>query len=54
MCVLIGQEVCFHSAMNHENDVSNVVNCLQVVRIYLTKRASYIVFLFVKMEIKIL
>ena len=24
-CVLIGQQVCFHSAMKHENDVSNVV-----------------------------
>ena len=21
MCVLIGQQVCFHSAMKHENDV---------------------------------
>ena len=24
-CVLIGLQVCFHSAMKHENDVSNVV-----------------------------
>ena len=42
--------------MNHENDVSNVVGCLQVVRIYSFMkelkytRASYIVFLFVKTE----
>ena len=33
-CVLIGLKVCFHSAMKHENDVSNMVGCLQVVRIY--------------------
>ena len=32
-CVLIGLHVCFHSAMKHENDVSNMVACLQVVRI---------------------
>ena len=32
--VLIGLEVCFHSANKHENDVSNLVGCLQVVRIY--------------------
>ena len=25
MCVMIGQQVCFHSAMKHENDMSNVV-----------------------------
>ena len=24
-CVLIGLQVCFHSAMKHENDVSNMV-----------------------------
>ena len=24
-CVLIGLQVCFHSAMKHENGVSNVV-----------------------------
>ena len=23
MCISIGQQVCFHSAMKHENDVSN-------------------------------
>ena len=35
-CVLIGQQVCFHSAMKHENDVSNnyMAGCLQNVRIY--------------------
>ena len=25
MCVLIGLQVCFHSAMKHENGVSNLV-----------------------------
>ena len=56
-CVLIGQRVCFHSAMNYENDVSNMVGCLQVVKIWnftketkLYKRASEIVFLFVMMQ----
>ena len=24
MCILIGLQVCFHSAMNHENDVNNM------------------------------
>ena len=33
MCVLIGQQVCFHSAMKHENDVA-MIGCLQVVRSY--------------------
>ena len=54
---MIGLQVCFHSAMKHENDVSNVVDCLQVVRIYRFKKkikvqtcASYTVFLFVKSE----
>ena len=49
--------MCFHGAMKHENDVSNAVDCLQVVRIYsfmkkikVYIRASYIVFLFVKTE----
>ena len=27
-CILIGQQVCFHSAMKHENNVSNMVGCL--------------------------
>ena len=56
-CVLIGLQVCFHGAMKHENDVSNMIGCLQVVRIYsfmkeikVNIRASYIVFLFVKTE----
>ena len=35
MCVLIGLQMCFHSAMKHENEVSNMVGCLQVVRIYI-------------------
>ena len=55
MCVLIGQEMCFHSVMKHENDVSNVVSCLQVVKIYsfmkeikVYIRALHIVFLFFK------
>ena len=60
-CVLIDQQLCFHSAMKHENDVSDMVGCLQVVRIYsfmkdikvhVCVRTSDIVFLFVKMEIK--
>ena len=29
-CILIGQQVCFHSALNHKS----MVGCLQVVRIY--------------------
>ena len=33
-CVLIGLQMRFQSAMNHENDVSNMVGCLEVVRIY--------------------
>ena len=36
MCILIGPAVCFHSAMKHENDVSNMVDCLQVVGMYST------------------
>ena len=32
-CVLIGLQVCFDKAMKHENDVSNTISCLQVVRI---------------------
>ena len=54
-CVLIGLQVRFHSAMKNENDVSNVVGCLQVKRIYsfmkeikVYKRTLYIVFFFVK------
>ena len=57
MCVLIGLQVCFHSALKHENEVRNMVGCLQVVRIYSFKKeievyiyTSYIVFLFVKMK----
>ena len=34
MYVLIFQQVYFHSAMKHENGVSNIVGLLQVVRIY--------------------
>mgnify|MGYP001793821241 CR=1 FL=1 len=34
--VLIGLKVCFHSATKHENGVSNMVDCLRVVRIYST------------------
>ena len=54
-CILIGQLVCFHSTMKHENEVSNMIGCLQVVRIYSSMNeikvyihASYIIFLFVK------
>ena len=53
MCVLIGQ-VYFHGAMKRENDVTNRVGSLQVVRIYsfmkeikLYIRPLYIVFFFV-------
>ena len=57
-CILIGLQVCYHSAVKHENDMGNMVDCLQVKRIIYsfmkeTKvyiRASYIVFLFVKTE----
>ena len=55
--LLIGQQVCFHNAMKHKNDVRNMVCCFQVVRIYSFMKeikvylsASYIVFLFVKTE----
>ena len=54
-CILIGQQVCFSSTTKHENDVSYMIDCLQVVRSYIqfyerNKRASHIVFLFVKSE----
>ena len=59
--VLIGLQVCFHSAMKHENDVSNVVDCLRVVRIYsfmkevkVYIRASYTVFFFITQKIILL
>ena len=49
--------VCFDSATKHENDESNMVNCLQVVRIYSFMKdikvyihASYIVSLIVNTE----
>ena len=50
--------MCFHSAIKHENDVRNMVSCLQLqmVRIYSVMkeakltRASYIVFLIVKLK----
>ena len=32
--VLIGLQVWFHSDMKHENDVSDMIGYLQVVRIY--------------------
>ena len=34
--VLIGLQVCFHSAMKQENDVRNIVDCLRVVIIYIS------------------
>ena len=47
----------FYSAIKHKNDVSTMVGCLQVVRIYsfmkeikVYIRASYVVFVFVKTE----
>ena len=46
-------KVWFHSAVKHKNEVSDMIGCLQVVRIYSFMkeiksyvRASYIVFLF--------
>ena len=52
--MLIGLQVSFHSAMKHENDESNMVRCLQFVRIYsfmkeikVYLRVSYIVVFFV-------
>ena len=36
MCILIGLQVCHNTAVKHENDVSNVVDYLRVVRIYST------------------
>ena len=36
MWILIGIQVCFHSAMKHENYVSDMASCLQVLRIYST------------------
>ena len=40
--------VCFHSAMKHANDVSNVVTVYQLREF--TVRALYIIFLFVSNE----
>ena len=34
MYILIGQQVCFHNTMKCENDMSNMVVSLQVVRIH--------------------
>ena len=55
----MGQQVCFHSAMKHEYDVSDVICCLQVVRIFgfmkeinLYTRALYVVFFLAKSENK--
>ena len=45
---LIGQQVCFHSTMKHENDVSNVVWLSPLWEF--TVSTSYIVFLFVITE----
>ena len=60
-CVLIGLQVRFYSAMKHENEVSNMVGCLQVVRIYsfmkqikVYIRAKYIVFSLLSRKIIIL
>ena len=44
-CVFIGLQVCFHNAMKRENDsLSNVVGCLQVVRLYTYIHTSYDMF----------
>ena len=55
---LIGEQVCFHSALKHENDTITVIGCLQLVRIFsfMKEIKQYIctlyilVFLFVKLE----
>ena len=58
--LLIGQQVYFQSAMKHENDVSHIIGCLQVVRIYCFMKkklyicVSYIAFPFVKSKMIIL
>ena len=36
-CVLIGQ-VCFYSAIKHENDVNDTIGCFEVVKIYIFKK----------------
>ena len=32
-CILIGQHVCFHSAVKNEGDMNNITSCLQGLRI---------------------
>ena len=55
--LLICQQVRFHSAMKHENDVTHIIGSLQVVKTYsfmkeieLYLRALCVVFLSVKLE----
>ena len=50
--LLIGQQVCFDSCMKHENDVSDLFGCLQVIRIcsFMREIKLYIVYLYVKSE----
>ena len=52
MCVLIGQQVCFHRAMKHENDMNDKIGSLQEIsftkEIKLWIGASYFVIFFVR------
>ena len=32
--ILTGQHVCFHSAMKYKNDLTDMIGCILVVRIY--------------------
>ena len=54
-CVSIGQQVCFDVAMKHENEVSDEISCLPVIKFNSLMKeiklcALYIGFLFVKSE----
>ena len=58
MCVLLSLQVCFDSAMKHENGVSDTIGSLQVVKFYsfmkeiklCTYALLHIVFGYVKSE----
>ena len=49
---MIGLQVCFYSAIKHENNMTNMVvkiySFMKKIKVYI--RASYIVFLFVRTE----
>ena len=50
MCILIGQQDCFHRAMKLKNDMSSDNSQFHERNITIYVRALYIVFLFVKSE----